>query len=79
MARTPLAVKASATAVTPSDSVNFAPTRAVYVGGGGALHVLFEDGGDVTLSGIPAGRALDIAVTRVFATGTTATLITALR
>lgn len=68
-------------AVTPADGADLArkPTAALYVGGAGAMVVTMAGGGDVTLSGIAAGTLLrGLAVDRVKATGTTATLIVAL-
>lgn len=68
------------TAVTPNDTTDIAPTRALWVGGAGAVAVIFVDDTDpVTLSGVPAGTLLPFAVRRVLSTGTTATLIRALR
>ena len=66
-------------AVTPSNSTVFAqPTRAVWVGGSGNLAVTYLDGTTDTLQGVPAGTMLNIRVTQVRATGTTATAISAL-
>ena len=66
-------------AVTPSDSVDV-PTlsRALWIGGAGDVKVTLKGGTTVTLSAVPAGSMLPLQVTRVWATGTTATLITAL-
>lgn len=72
-------------AVTPNDGTDLNyTTRAIWVGGAGNISVIFkgdrgQSGQTVLLSGIPAGTLLPIAVTRVRATGTTATLIVALR
>lgn len=74
----------NAEAVTPADGadLNFV-SRALWVGGAGAISVIMAGkeaaGETVLLSGIPAGTLLPIAVARVRATGTTATLIVALR
>jgi hypothetical protein len=68
----------SAAAVTPSDATTFPATRALWVGGAGAVAVVFADGSSATLSGVPAGTLLPLAVTKVMATGTTATLIVSL-
>ncbi|MGI0017019.1 MAG: spike base protein, RCAP_Rcc01079 family, partial [Nitrososphaera sp.] len=66
-------------AVTPSDTVDLTNiSRALYVGGAGAVVVTMRDGNDLTFSGVPAGKVLDIRVSRVKATGTTATLMIAL-
>lgn len=46
----------------------------VYVGGTGAVAVICaEDSSAVTFAGVPAGTMLPVLVTRVLATGTTAT------
>jgi hypothetical protein len=66
-------------AVTPSDTVDLAFTsRAIYVGGAGALTVILSSGVTVTFAVVPAGSWLWIAATRVKATGTAATSIVAL-
>lgn len=66
-----------AVAVTPSDSTVLGKTRAIYVGGAGALAVTIN-GVNVTLAAVPAGTTLPISVTKVLATGTAATSIVAL-
>lgn len=88
MAATPLQLPnasgapASATtgaAVTPSDTVDLTfTTRALYVGGAGALTVVLSSGVTVTFAVVPAGTWLWLAVTRVKVTGTAATSIVAL-
>lgn len=66
-------------AVTPNDSADLAElTRAVWVGGTGDLKVTFQDGSTVVLQTVPAGSLLPIRVSRIFASGTTATLIAAI-
>ena len=66
-------------AVTPSDSVALTNvTRAIWVGGAGAIAVILQNGATVTLSGVPAGTMLWLRASQVKATGTTATLIVAL-
>lgn len=67
-----------AAAVTPSDSTVLTTTRAIYVGGTGALAVTMAGGGNATFSAVPVGTLLPIRVTKVLSTGTTATLILAL-
>lgn len=70
-----------AAAITPADA-DFASGviyRALWIGGAGNLTVRFaDDSGDVTLSAVPAGTLLPIAVKQVRTT-TTATLIVGLR
>lgn len=67
-------------AITPSNTTTFTtPTRAVWVGGAGNIEVLLTgDTVPVTLSGVAAGTSLDISVTQVLTTNTTATLIVGL-
>ena len=65
-------------AVTPSDSVPLAtPARALYIGVSGDVKVTMLDGSTPTFKSVPVGK-LEIQVTSVFATGTTATNIIAL-
>lgn len=82
----PLPVE-SALAVTPSDAANLVPpsgdtnkgTRALLVGGAGAVKVDMADGTTVTLT-FPAtacGILQPIAVKKIYAAGTTATGIVA--
>lgn len=60
--------------ITPSDSTDLAyVTRAIYVGGTGNLKVTRLGGAVLTYYGVPAGMMYPIRVTRVWATGTTAT------
>ena len=69
----------SGAAVTPNDSVDLpATTRALWIGGAGDVKVTLQAGVALTLSAVPAGSMLPLQVTRVWATGTSATLITAL-
>jgi hypothetical protein len=68
----------TARAVTPSDTTTIGGTRALWVGGAGALTLDFADGQTgVVISGIPAGTLLPIAPLKVKA-ASTATLIVAL-
>lgn len=65
----------SAYVITPNDSTMLsAHTRGIYVGGVGDLTVLiYNDTVAVTFVGVPAGTLLPIRVSKVLATGTTAT------
>lgn len=68
-------------AVTPSDTVDLTETtRAIYIGGAGAVSLLPRggEGTAVVFSGIPAGFILPVRTRRIRSTGTTATLIVAL-
>ena len=68
----------SAAAVTPNDSTDIKPTRALYVGVTGNIKVDMADTGSaITFTAVPVG-IIPIQVTRVYATGTTATDIVAL-
>jgi hypothetical protein len=69
---------AGAFAVTPNNSTVFdQPTRALYVGGGGALEVEMLWGGTITFESVAAGTILPIRALRVL-TGTSATFIVGL-
>lgn len=67
-------------AVTPSDTVDLpnGPTNGLYVTGAGNVVTNLESGGTATLTGLVAGQTLEICASRVLATGTTATGISAL-
>jgi hypothetical protein len=66
-------------AITKSDTTVFAqPTRAVWVGGAGNLAVVYLDGTTDTITGVPAGTMLNIRVTQVMSTNTTASEISGL-
>ena len=69
-----------AAAVTLSDSTVLTPTpRALYIGSGGDVVVtMAADGTDVTFSNVPTGTKLPVRVSKVKATGTTASSIVAL-
>lgn len=73
-----------AVAVAPSDANNLFTANkdqtclALWIGGAGTLKVDMQDGSTVTFSGVPAGTLLPIQVKKVYATGTSATLIVAL-
>lgn len=65
--------------VTPSDVTDLPYlTRYLYVGGTGNITAVMADGSVVLFSAVPVGTILPIQVSRVNATATTATLITAL-
>lgn len=56
-------------------------TSVIYVGGGGdakTLKVLTEGGEDMTFTGVQTGSILPILCTKVYKTGTDATLLIAL-
>lgn len=64
----------NAEAVTPNDGTDL-PTmcRALHIGGAGDVSVVMAGGQTVTFSGNTAGSTLPYRITRVRATGTTAT------
>lgn len=62
--------------VTPNDGTDLPEvTRALYVGGAGDVAVITKQGDTVTFHGLPAGSILPVRLSRVLATGTTATNI----
>ena len=65
--------------VTPSDTVDLINvTKALYIGGTGDVTVIMLDGSaPQTFSACPVGMILPVRCTRILATGTTATKITA--
>lgn len=66
-------------AIAPDNSTDLLyVTRAIWVGGAGAVKVTLYGGDTVTLSGVTAGTLLPLRVTRVFSTGTDATLLVGL-
>ena len=67
-----------AAAITTSDSATIPTTRGIYIGGSGDIKVDMADSGTgITFVGISAGVLLPLQVTRVYATGTTATNLVA--
>lgn len=67
-----------AAAVTPSDTTSFTvQPRALYVGTGGSVSVLLEDGTTVVFSNVPDGSILPVRAMRVNS-ATTASNILAL-
>lgn len=70
---------ANAGAVTTSDTASLpTPTSGLYIGGAGDVAVVMKGGASVTFKAVPVGTVLKISVTKVMATGTTATNIVAL-
>lgn len=72
----------SGDAVTPNDATILRGVKGLYVGGTGNVKVDMKGvgaGATLTFSGVPAGTILPIEITKVYATGTTATLMNALR
>lgn len=67
-----------AVAIIPSDSVDIAVARGIYVGGAGNIVVTLLDGTTATFIAPIVGSILDISARRVLATGTTATNLLAL-
>lgn len=66
-----------ASAITPNDSTDISVTRGIYVGGSGDLKVKMMDGSVITFTGLAGGMVHPLSVSRVYATGTTATSIVA--
>lgn len=69
----------NAFAVTPNDSTDLThAARALFVGGAGDIKVDTVGGDTVTFTGVTAGSIFPVRVSRVYATGTTATNIVAI-
>lgn len=66
-------------AVTPSNTTLLPLGLGLYVGGAGDVAVTCEDGSQFVFSAVPAGTFIPGVFTQVRATGTTATLMIALR
>lgn len=68
-----------AVAVTPSDTVDLATgaTKGIYVGGAGNLKADMANGTTATFNALAVGVLHNLSVKRVYATGTTATVIVA--
>lgn len=62
-------------AVTPSDATTYDPPIRIYVGGAGNVAVTFPDASTAVLTGIATGVWHPMVVSKVLATGTTATTI----
>ena len=79
-ADSPMAPAGNAFAITPSDTESLTiATKAIYVGGAGDITVRPLNGdSDVLFAGFPAGGILDVRISAVRATGTTATDIVGL-
>ncbi len=66
-------------AVTPANSgSDFTLCRGLWVGTGGDVKVLSEQGQAVVFANVPDGFLLPVRCTRVYATGTTASDIVAM-
>lgn len=67
-------------AVTPSDSANFTRCRALYIGTGGNVVVVFAESGEaITFTNVQSGTILPVQAKRVNSTNTTASNIVALQ
>ena len=65
--------------ITPNDSTVFPQsTRAIWVGGTGAVAVTMVNGTVLTFTGVPSGTLLPLQVQKVMATNTTATALVGL-
>jgi hypothetical protein len=65
----------NAFSITPADSNLGTKARALYIGTGGSLAVVTTGGDSVTFTNVLSGSLLPVSVSRVSATGTTATNI----
>lgn len=67
-------------AVTPSNTVDLPRglTQAVWVGGGGDVAAVMQNGTVQVLAAVPSGATIPIAARRINATGTSATGVVAL-
>lgn len=73
------ATKAEVVAPSDANDLPNGPTKALWVGGAGALAVILKDDTvSVIFSAVPAGTLLNVRVKRVLVTGTVATLMLAL-
>lgn len=68
----------AAAAITPHDSTNFSPCRAIYVGTGGTVVAVFENDAAITFINVPSGAILPVRLKRVNNTSTTASSMVAL-
>lgn len=66
-------------AVTPSDAADLPrDARAIYVGVGGDLKLTTVDGDTVEFRSLPSGSILPVSTRRVWATGQTGTIASAI-
>jgi hypothetical protein len=66
-------------AITPDDANDISePTRGLYTGTGGDIALVMLSGASLTLTEVTPGIVLPLRVTRVLATGTTATALAGL-
>ena len=69
----------NAAAVTPNDSTDLTTSaRALYIGIGGDLKVTTIDGDTVEFRSLPSGSILPVSIKRVYATGQTGTIASAI-
>ena len=73
-----LSPASQAAAVTPNDTTDLAiAAKRLWIGGAGNVKLNTVGGSTVTYTAVPAGTYLNVRVSRVYATGTTATNIVA--
>ena len=72
------AIGAATVDVSSADQTFPRPTRAVWVGTGGDVALVFWDGTSAVLANVPTGALLPVAVKTVLKTGTDASDIVAL-
>ena len=66
-------------AIAPSDTVALTETtRAVYVGGAGSIAAIMASGASASFAAVPSGTVLPVRLTKVMATGTSASDIVGL-
>ncbi|ODT76277.1 spike base protein, RCAP_Rcc01079 family [Devosia sp.] len=66
-------------AATPSNSADLPEvTRALYVGGAGAVAVILASGAELSFAGVASGTILPLRVRRLKASGTTASNVVGL-
>lgn len=70
----------NAAAITPNDGANLPNTaRGIFIGGDGNITVdMLDIGTNITFVGVQGGTFLPLMITKVYATGTTATSLIAL-